>query len=73
MSDIPGIKAVHAIITPTCRKNRTPYGALLEAYERVEKEYVACNLIPDNADVSYHLVLTVERKSPAQPSEGGGK
>ncbi len=58
---LPGIKAVHAIITPTCRKNRTPIGAIQEAYERVMREYMACIAVTENAQANYHLAFTVER------------
>lgn len=56
---IPGIKAVHAIITPTCRINRGEEEALEEAFNRVRKEYFAC--LQFNRANNFHLVLTVER------------
>lgn len=62
---VPGITAVHAIVTPECRKNRTPLGALAEAIARLQAEYVACLENPQNAEVSYHFVLTVEHKDAA--------
>jgi hypothetical protein len=59
--DIPGMKAVHAIITPVCRSNRGDDGALEEAFRRVRAEYEACSQLDCNLTVNYHLVLTVER------------
>lgn len=59
---IPGLCAKHAIVTPECRKNRTPLGALAEAIERLQLEYVACSQVLENKNVTYHFVLTVERQ-----------
>lgn len=58
---IPGITAIHAIITPVCRANRGEEGAWEEAVRRLKAEYDACIAIPENAGVKYHVVLTVER------------
>lgn len=55
---IPGIKAKHAIITPTCLVNRGPQGAFEEAVERMRiefRELLKCR--KDNPE--FHLVLTV--------------
>jgi hypothetical protein len=38
MSTIPGITASHAIITPTCRRNRGVAGAFSEAIDRLGKQ-----------------------------------
>lgn len=57
---IPGIKAVHAIITPVCRANRTDEGAFTEAMRRLETEYLAC-LDHPSPGMTFHVVLTVER------------
>lgn len=60
MSAIPGITAKHAIITPTCRANRTPMGAFAEAIERLTAEYEAC-LNDANREAYFHVALTVDR------------
>lgn len=59
---IPGIKAVHAIITDTCRENRGDEGAIDEALRRVKEEYMACAPVWPAGTVQFHVVLTVERK-----------
>lgn len=58
----PGICAKHAIVTPTCRNNRTPLGALAEAVERLQLEYIELLNHEGTDAVTYHFVLTVERK-----------
>lgn len=62
--NIPGVTAVHAVISPTCRRNRTDAGAFDEAVRRLRAEYEAIlagwRERSDGFDV--HLVLTVERK-----------
>jgi len=58
---INGVCAKHAIITPTCRENRTPCAAFEEAISRVFDEYMEIFNQPGNENVNYHLVLTVER------------
>lgn len=64
MTTIPGIKAQHAIITPTCRMNRLdPFS---EAVRRLRREYDACQL-EANTGANFHLVLTVERPSLEAP------
>jgi hypothetical protein len=68
-SIIVGIVAKHAIITPTCRENRTPCAAFEEAISRVFDEYMECINTSGNEKVNYHLVLTVER--PAEPPAPG--
>jgi hypothetical protein len=60
---IPGLAAKHAIVTPTCRKNRTALGALAEAIERLQLEYIACVDVPENENAVYHFVLTIERQA----------
>jgi len=67
MSQIPGITAKHAIITPVCRKNRTDYGAFFEAIERLRTEYLECCKVAENESVNYHLVLSVEQPVRVQP------
>ena len=38
-SQIPGIAARHAVVTPTCRANRTDIGAFDEAVSRLRADY----------------------------------
>lgn len=60
--DIPGLKAVHAIITDECRENRTDEGAINEALRRVREEFLACAPAwPLGKNTKFHIVLTVER------------
>lgn len=59
MSNIPGINAKHAIITPTCRANKGADGAFDEAVGRLREEYAAC--LDANPDSNFHVVLSVER------------
>lgn len=62
MAHIPGTPAKHAIITDTCRANRTDGGAFDEAVQRLWDEYLACTKgHPQGAGTQFHLVLTVER------------
>ena len=61
MSQVPGINAKHAIITPTCRHTKTNAGAFEEAVERLRVEYHACLAARGEDGVLYHLVLAVER------------
>ncbi|HSR50924.1 MAG TPA: hypothetical protein VLV83_08845 [Acidobacteriota bacterium] len=60
-STVPGIKAQHAVITPTCRAGRGDAGAFEEAVRRLRQEYEACCKPECNAQANFHLVLTVER------------
>lgn len=57
---IPGLKASHQIITPTCRKNRGVAGALGEAVRRVAETYMDCATAEGNKDVRWHIVLIRE-------------
>ena len=69
----PGICAKHAIVTPTCRNNRTPLGALAEAVERLQLEYVELLNHEGEDEVTYHFVLTVERNpAPVERSNENG-
>lgn len=61
---IPGLKSGHAIITPTCRANRTTTGAFLEASERIQKLYDQYAEAEGNKAVNWHLVLV--REDPAR-------
>lgn len=63
MSEVPGIKAKHTVITDNCRK---VHGGSLEAFDeavrRVRKEYdtLTRDFHPRGKGVQFHLVLTVE-------------
>ena len=60
---VPGIKARHAIITPVCREGRGVLGAFKEAAKLMEEEYMACMEYICNEQVSFHLVITVDRET----------
>ena len=60
VSNVPGINACHAIITPTCRTNKTDMGAFDEAVERLRKEYIVCLEGRGEDGSNYHVVLSVE-------------
>jgi hypothetical protein len=60
MSNIPGMSAQHAIITPVCRHNKTDMGAFDESVERMRKTYLSCLEGRGEDGSNYHLVLTVE-------------
>ena len=63
MLNVPGIKAKHAIIKPTCRILHGDVNAFDIAVQRMREEYlILLNCSPQNKDASYHLVLTVERE-----------
>ncbi len=63
MSKLPGIKAMHTIITPNCRKVRGGNAeAFDEAISRLRKEYMQIiHLREDRGNIHFHLVLTVEK------------
>lgn len=72
MANIPGTPAKHAIITDTCRANRTDRGAFDEAIERLRQEYDACMKgHPNGLGTQFHLVLTVERAAHADRTPAG--
>lgn len=56
-TQIPGVKAGHQIITPTCRSNRGQQGAWDEAVARLAATYSDYAAAEANADASWHLVL----------------
>ncbi len=60
---IPGMKARHAIITPTCRENRTEGGAFDEAVRRLREDYDLICAGRAGTDFDIHMVLTVEPKT----------
>lgn len=61
MTEVPGIKAQHAIITDECRAGRGEEGAIDEALARIRAEYLLC--VPPwrgTRGVNFHVVLTVD-------------
>lgn len=55
-----GLRALHAVITPTCRANKTDMGAFDEAVERARKAYLACLKGRGEDGSQYHLMLYVD-------------
>lgn len=54
------ITAQHAVITPTCRANKTDMGAFDEAVERLRRQYLQS--VEGWGDAAnYHLKLELER------------
>ena len=64
MSDIPGIKAQHAIISDACR-NKGDGQAFEEAVEILRIEYLQLTqkFWPQGKGAKFHLVLTVEQQT----------
>lgn len=62
-TNTPGIKAMHAIVTPVCTANKGNDGAISEALERLRKEAERILPLWQGRGVSCNLnfVLTVER------------
>lgn len=61
MVEIPGIKAIHCVISDACRQNRTEAGAAMEAWNRLYSELHELFRIHEvGKDVKFHLVLSVE-------------
>jgi hypothetical protein len=56
------IKAKHAIVSPTCRKNKGMPGAGSEAVQRLMEEYYSLARLPINKDAKFHFILQVERE-----------
>lgn len=56
-TEIPGLKASHQMITPTCRENRGSADAFDEAVDRIRQVYQSCEGSVDNETVTWHLVL----------------
>lgn len=54
---IPSLKTGHQIITPKCRENRGILGAYREAAERMEETFRKYGPVPENDNVTWHLVL----------------
>lgn len=65
--------AVHAIITDTCRTNRTNLGALDEAFQRIRNEYLILSEIHKiGSGVNLHVKLEVEMPPTRKPEDAGG-
>jgi hypothetical protein len=62
---LPGLKASHQMITPTCRENRGDDGAFEEAIARIRRTYDSCVGHEANGEVTWHLALVR-----AEPGEG---
>ena len=59
---IPGMTAIHAIITDECRSGRGDLGAIDEALRRARKELDLCvRGRPQGKGAKFHVVVTVER------------
>lgn len=58
--ELPGMCARHAIITPTCRKNKGDDAVIEETIERIRSELRGClpNWPIDTAN--FHVAMTVE-------------
>ena len=61
MTELPGMKAVHAIITPECVDARGHDGAIDEALHRARKELDACMRGWKGTPANFHVAVTVER------------
>lgn len=61
--NLPGIKAKHAIVSPTCRGNKGTLGAGSEAVGHLMEEYLTLADLPANKDAKFHFTLSVERPS----------
>ncbi len=60
---LPGIKAQHAIVTPTCRANKGS-GAMEEAINLLRMEYLGLVSHPANTEANFHFILMVDRPPP---------
>lgn len=54
---IPGLKAGHQVISPTCRQSRGTTPAFLEAAERLQRLYDDYARAQGSEGVTWHLVL----------------
>ncbi len=59
---VPGISARHCKISNDCRELHGDDGAFDEAIRRLRKTYDECLPGWKGREVSFHVVLTVERK-----------
>ncbi len=63
MSKVPGLNALHAVVTDTCRRNRTDVGAIDEALARIRKMAIEClEANRPGVGTDFHFVFTVDRK-----------
>lgn len=63
VTNVPGLKACHAVVTPVCRTNHSPNVAMNIAVERLRRAYLEL-LNDQNARANFHFVMTVERPLP---------
>ena len=60
--EVPGMQAIHAVISDDCRKGRGDNGAIEEALDRARKELRACmGGWQQGRGAKFHVVVTVER------------
>jgi hypothetical protein len=58
---VQGIKAKHAIVSPTCQANKGILGAGVEASDSLMQEKLELADLPFNKESKFHFVLSVER------------
>ncbi len=61
MTEIEGIKAQHAQITPNCRKLKGDPKAVEDALDVIRKELVDVMRYPANVKADFNIVLSVKR------------
>jgi hypothetical protein len=69
ITEIDGIKAQHAIITPICIANRGIEGAIDEALRRIRQQFLKSVEANANASAKFHVVLTVDRDAENRGAE----
>lgn len=67
----PGVTAMHAIVTDTCRANRGDEGAIDEALARLRRSALSC-LGAGKPGTRFHFVLSVERPTPPEEQRHAG-
>lgn len=76
-TNIPGMKAKHSIISPECIRihGNNGMGAFDEAAMRLRESYRECleGWKKDGITPTFHVVLTVERPTPAEGGEADGE
>jgi len=60
-TNVPGLKAQHAVVTPACIDSKGISGACGEALERLRIEFLSCSQYVANRHAHFHFVLTVDR------------
>ena len=59
--EIKGLPVKHKIVSPNCHKTHGIIPSGLIALEELEKAYKEFALLPENKNVKWHFVLTLER------------